>query len=593
MTQTTNLGLKKIDGGDNWRQIFDDHNHSMDLVDEAVASNTAKIENLESVKPVLSVNNVEPDASGSVKISTVDYAYGIASDDSQSSEGTFIDRTTGGSASIADGNAWLATIRGTRIHNGYVAESINMTVENAQRTGEEISSISATINRDTFVAYVADSGTTTLTYNGSAWSASPTLYGITVTGTPIEGDTITVVYVKENRGTIVVSTPTSFVSTGWNLYDNSKGYARAIKYDSTATFGVDGTYTKLQFSTTLTGTKSDITVSNKRFTVPSDGYIWVTGGNATDTCIFMTWTDWTEGYEGSWQAYTESTVDLSSLRATGHVFQNGMFQVGGESDSIDFDIGVATSYIERLAYNTTNLANAKASGRPYEYDTNYIYLVRETPVTETFTISKEYTASDHGIEFFTETEAPCYATMLYGHNLVEYLKHDVPEQLAQVSELQDELGIVCNGNKCAIAASAGQYIILKNSSISGCENGLYTAAQAIPANTAITSSYLTAVSGGGLNALNSKIENLPKKVVTIQSTFTDYIYNTWVSHSVTFPTLTNIENAFIGAISGASASAPHEMEIVAISGNTVSYIGKGMWSGGTSGITVVITAIGS
>lgn len=38
MTETTNLGLKKIDGSENWRQIFDYHNDSMDKADSTVAA---------------------------------------------------------------------------------------------------------------------------------------------------------------------------------------------------------------------------------------------------------------------------------------------------------------------------------------------------------------------------------------------------------------------------------------------------------------------------------------------------------------------------------------------------------------------------
>lgn len=81
-----------------------------------------------------------------------------------------------------------------------------------------------------------------------------------------------------------------------------------------------------------------------------------------------------------------------------------------------------------------------------------------------------------------------------------------------VAKLQEELGIVCDGNMCAIAASAGQYVILKNSSISGLEDGLYTASKAIPANTAIDSTYLAAVSKGGLNALNSNLDLMMVRV---------------------------------------------------------------------------------
>jgi hypothetical protein len=67
----------------------------------------------------------------------------------------------------------------------------------------------------------------------------------------------------------------------------------------------------------------------------------------------------------------------------------------------------------------------------------------------------------------------------------------------------DMLGIVITGNSTPVGASIGQYVIVKNSTISGITDGLYTAAQAIPANTAIGATYLTAVSGGGLNSVRS------------------------------------------------------------------------------------------
>ena len=36
MTQTTNYNLKKIDSADNWRDIFADHNDSMDAIDSGL-----------------------------------------------------------------------------------------------------------------------------------------------------------------------------------------------------------------------------------------------------------------------------------------------------------------------------------------------------------------------------------------------------------------------------------------------------------------------------------------------------------------------------------------------------------------------------
>lgn len=87
----------------------------------------------------------------------------------------------------------------------------------------------------------------------------------------------------------------------------------------------------------------------------------------------------------------------------------------------------------------------------------------------------------------------------------------------QVSALQTiidafpgEIGIVVNGNKTAsgVTASSGQYVILINSTITGKADGLYTAAKAIPANTALDGTYLTAVSGGGLNDV---VDSIPAK----------------------------------------------------------------------------------
>ena len=98
---------------------------------------------------------------------------------------------------------------------------------------------------------------------------------------------------------------------------------------------------------------------------------------------------------------------------------------------------------------------------------------------------------------------------------------------ANVAALQDALGIVVDGNQSAVAASTGQFIILKNSSIvdSGdvmLADGLYTATKAIPANTTIDKTYLTADANGGLNALNSKI-------VTVETTLSFNLSTSWVT----------------------------------------------------------------
>lgn len=71
----------------------------------------------------------------------------------------------------------------------------------------------------------------------------------------------------------------------------------------------------------------------------------------------------------------------------------------------------------------------------------------------------------------------------------------------------DMLGIVIKGNSTTIGADTiGQYVIVKNSTISDRPDGLYTAAKVIPANTAIDATYLSEpISGGGLNSLKNDI----------------------------------------------------------------------------------------
>lgn len=71
-----------------------------------------------------------------------------------------------------------------------------------------------------------------------------------------------------------------------------------------------------------------------------------------------------------------------------------------------------------------------------------------------------------------------------------------------IVKLDESIAIVSNGNTHA-AIAAGQYVYIKGHGTLA--EGLYTANSAISANATLSNSNVTAVSGGGLNALNSKI----------------------------------------------------------------------------------------
>lgn len=412
-----------------------------------------ELERLDAEKGgVKTVNGRTPNAAGNVTVEEVAYARNLVSDTAKASVGAFIERTAGGSASVADGTAYLQQMRGNMLHTGQVAESIEMTV-NAEESG-----ITATIDRDTFVEAVSESGTITLSYT-SSWSADPATYGVTVTGEPASGDSIVIVYVKEERGTITPAMPDGFTATGWNLYKHSNGYARVVHYDGK--YHVGGAYTALAFSSTPSGTQQAITVVDGSFEVPADGYVHVTGGNSTTTYITLEWDDWTEGPTVAWAAYSESNIDVSGLFGTGNIFPYGLLAVGTTYDVIDLEMGTAISRIDRLTYNSTNLAAAKASGRAWDADEDYIYIVKATADTEDIsTMDGQFTASDHGIEFIDGTEVAVTCLVLYGSNLKNKLERDVATLSAQTLTSEQKAQVRTN-----IAAASAADVTALNSKI--------------------------------------------------------------------------------------------------------------------------------
>ena len=90
---------------------------------------------------------------------------------------------------------------------------------------------------------------------------------------------------------------------------------------------------------------------------------------------------------------------------------------------------------------------------------------------------------------------------------------------------QSDITIIIEGNQTTHTGGVAVdgYVIVRNSTISGITDGLYKATQAIPANTAIDSTYLEAVSGGGLNELNSNINNLPNTLFSSYNTLIDVV----------------------------------------------------------------------
>lgn len=390
---------------------------------------------------VKSVNGEYPDENGGVQVNMVPFAQNLTSDTAQASAGTFTLRTTGGSRSVKSGSAQIQEIRGAMIHTGAVQEVLEWEV-----TGDDIT---AEVDRAEWIAAVNAEGTYEFTYDGSVWrlgGSTVTLgdYGITIDGTPANGNTITVNYVPEDRGVITPATPEKFIATGWNLFNASAGYARVKKYEYK--YHIGGDYTGLQYSATLNGTRSAVTVEeNGSFDVPGDGYVWPADASAANTYITTEWTDWTGGPGGTFESYSENEIDLTDVM--GSVFPDGLLAVGTVYDEINLGNSQAISRIEKLEWDAETLAEIIAQGRAYEADRDYIYAVKTSYSPVSISISNQYQANDHGLEMFTGTDVGLYAIILYGQDLKAKLTNDVVTwSAAQATEAQkkqarDNIGV--------------------------------------------------------------------------------------------------------------------------------------------------------
>ena len=402
------------------------------------------------------VNGESPDAAGNIEIEEVPYAGNLRSDQTQRSVGTYLRRTTAGGAALQSGDAWLIAVRGHRDWTGQSDEVLTVTSSNT--------ALELDIDRETYLAYAqpTEELITMLTYSGSSWSMDPALYGVTVTGTPAAGDTLTIYYAPEARGTIVQSTPQRFVATGWNLFEPAAGYARVVRYSDEYGYRIVGAYTGIQWSATENGARTSLTPSSSGlFQVPADGFVHVSGGTAASTAIYTTWSDMqAELPGGAFESYREDVIDLASVMS--NYFAFGLCQVGNYADEINLSTGVATSWIDRMLYTPANLAAAEAAGRPYEADENYIYQVRAAAVTNPISIANGYAGDEYGMEFIDGSQAAVTCETLYGANLKNKLERNVltisqqtlsaSEQAQVMTNLGMSLEELCNSISGAVSA---------------------------------------------------------------------------------------------------------------------------------------------
>lgn len=103
----------------------------------------------------------------------------------------------------------------------------------------------------------------------------------------------------------------------------------------------------------------------------------------------------------------------------------------------------------------------------------------------------------------TETENKLWVDTDAGAG-TSYQIPTVAEMEAADAQTAAEIGIVITGKRPSMAVTAGQFVIVRGSTISGITDGLYTANTALSPSTDVTAANLTAVSGGGLNDVRIK-----------------------------------------------------------------------------------------
>ena len=105
-----------------------------------------------------------------------------------------------------------------------------------------------------------------------------------------------------------------------------------------------------------------------------------------------------------------------------------------------------------------------------------------------------------------------------------------------IDDSQDAaIGVVITGKRPSIAVGARKYVIVRNSTISGITDGLYTANTTLSPSTDVTAANLTAVSGGGLNSLSSQLNNAFKNINATETGSTTAGTNGWTYVPVTIP----------------------------------------------------------
>lgn len=150
---------------------------------------------------------------------------------------------------------------------------------------------------------------------------------------------------------------------------------------------------------------------------------------------------------------------------------------------------------------TSYRPGAGGSGGTSDYDD-----LTGKPSINGTTLSGNKTAAQLGLGTYSKPSGGIPASDLASAVLSPYRTAAAQDAIDAGFANANEVGIVINGKRPARNATAGQYVIVRNSTISGITDGLYTANAALSPSTDVTAANLTAISNGGLNSLSALID---------------------------------------------------------------------------------------
>lgn len=355
------------------------------------------------------------------------------------------------------------------------SESLNIT-ETGGITASctNISTFAAAVGGDTGIytfTFIDYDDTETGIHVGPYWSYNGeeialTNYALSVTGNPVNGDsitgdytaplltgTITVEYTKEVLGTLIpAAVDYLFATVSMNQYDKN-GIGRLTHIIDNATIDstgaiVSGTgkvacvravggiysgyvaYSENQYITRIAhiplvwnnGTAilpaigdtlllDDTTQDAELSVALFDPVSWVCVA-VTDDSDLSIHPRWSSGQDQdhTYDEYSDNRVEIPKVDKNGVDLPTGLYgmpAIGTVFDEIRFEtVNTYTKRIERVANTAANMAMVQAYGTPYLYDSDYIfYVLKDTDIIvyELGDVPDEYTVNDYGTEALVAT----------------------------------------------------------------------------------------------------------------------------------------------------------------------------------------------